>query len=99
MRRLGGIAGNVALAAELDTGELPAPEASRLEAVLGDLPWGRPAPAPPYPDALRYEVDVRDDPARGTAVLQEADLTGDLDLLRDHLTRHGVIEPAQRRPD
>ncbi len=94
MRRLGGIAGNMALAAELDTGQLTASEASRLEAVLGDLPWGRPAAAPPYPDAFRYEVDVPDEPRRGTAVLQESDLTGDLDLLRDHLQRSGVVEPA-----
>lgn len=94
MRRLGGIAGNVALAAELDTGVLAAAEAARLEAVLGGLPWGSPAAAPPYPDAFRYEVDVPDDPARGTAVLQEADLTGELDLLRDHLQRTGVVEPA-----
>jgi hypothetical protein len=94
VRRLGGIAGNVALAAELDTGSLAAPEAARLEAVLGDLPWGRPAAPPPYPDAFRYEVDVPDEPQRGTAVLQEADLTGDRDLLRDHLQRTGVVEPA-----
>lgn len=98
MRRLGGIAGNMALAAVLDTGELAGSEATRLEAVLADLPWGQPAAAPPYPDAFRYEVDVPDDPARGTAVLQENQLTGDLDLLRDHLTTHGVVEPAQRRP-
>jgi hypothetical protein len=94
VRRLGGIAGNMALAAELDTGELPASEASRLEVVLGELPWGRPAATAPYPDAFRYEVDVPDDPARGTAVLQESDLTGDRDLLRDHLQRTGVVEPA-----
>ena len=97
MRRLGGIAGNMALAAELDTGALAAPEAARLEAVLDDLPWGSPAGTPPYPDAFRYEVDVLDEPGRGTAVLQEAQLTGDLGMLRDHLQRAGVIEPAQRR--
>lgn len=94
MRRLGGIAGNMALAAELDTAELPAPEASRLEAVLGDLAWGGPAAPLPYPDAFRYEVDVLDEPGRGTAVLQEAQLTGDLGMLRDHLQRTGIVGPA-----
>jgi hypothetical protein len=98
VRRLGGIAGNMALAAEFDTGQLPAAEASRLEAVLGDLPWGSLAAPPPYPDAFRYEVDVPDQPDRGTAVLQEDQLTGDLGVLRDHLQRTGVVEPAHRRP-
>jgi hypothetical protein len=98
VRRLGGIAGNMALAAELDTAQLPGPEATRLEAVLGDLPWGSPAADPPYPDAFRYEVDMPDEPDRGTAVLQERELTGDLGVLREHLQRTGVVEPARRRP-
>ena len=98
MRRLGGIAGNMAFAAELDTGQLPESEASRLQAVLGDLPWGQPAADPPYPDAFRYEVAVPDEPDRGTAVLQEDELTGDLGVLRDELRRTGVVEPARRRP-
>jgi hypothetical protein len=94
---VGGIAGNVALAAELDTAQLPAGDATRLEEALGALPWGAPAGAPPHPDAFRYEVDLPDEPGRGTAVLGEGEMGGDRDLLRTHLQRAGVIE-SRRRP-
>ena len=96
VRRVGGIAGNIALAAELDTADLPAGEATRLEDALGGLPWGAPAAEPPHPDAFRYEVDLPDEPERGTAVLQEGQLTGDLDGLRTHLQQHGVVGPSRR---
>ena len=94
---MGGFAGNVALAAELETAQLPAPDASRLEAAVGGLPWGAEVGPPPYPDAFRYEVDLPDEPDRGTAVLEEGDLVGDRDLLRTHLQRSGVIESRRRR--
>jgi hypothetical protein len=97
VRRVGGIAGNVALAAELETSELPADDATRLEGAVGGLPWGAAADPPPYPDAFRYEVDLPDELERGTAVLQEAQVTGDLDVLRARLRDHGVIEPSRRR--
>ena len=97
VRRLGGIAGNIALAAELDTADLPADDATRLEEALGGLPWGAPAAPPPHPDAFRYEGDLPDEPDRGTAVLEESDLVGDRDLLRIHLQRSGVIESRRRR--
>jgi hypothetical protein len=81
----------------METSQLPADEAARLEAAVGGLPWGGSVGAPPHPDAFRYEVDVPDEPERGTAVLEEGELSGDLDRLRDHLQRTGVVEPARRR--
>jgi hypothetical protein len=96
IRRVGGIAGNIALAAELDTADLPSADAAQLQDALGTLPWGEPAAEPPHPDAFRYEVDLPDEPARGTAVLGEAEMERGLDLLRVHLTHEGVIEPGRR---
>ena len=96
VRRVGGIAGNIALAAELETAELPAGQATRLEEALGGLPWGAPAPEPPHPDAFRYEVDLPDEPDRGTAVLGEAQMAHGMELLRTQLKREGVIEPGRR---
>jgi hypothetical protein len=96
VRRLGGIAGNIAVAAELDTADLPADDATRLEEALGGLPWGTPAAAPPHPDAFRYEVDLPDEPERGTAVLGEAEMERGMELLRGHLKTHGVVGPARR---
>ncbi len=97
VRRVGGIAGNIALAAQLDTADLPSADAARLEEALGGLPWGAPAAEPPHPDAFRYEVQLPDEPGRGTAVLEESEMAGDRDLLRTHLQRAGVIEPTRRR--
>jgi len=96
IRRVGGFAGNVALGAELDTTRLPSGDATRLEAAVAGLPWGAGAAAPPHPDAFRYEVDLPDQPERGTAVLQEGQLTGDLDGLRTHLQQYGVVGPSRR---
>jgi hypothetical protein len=96
IRRLGGLTGNIALAAELDTADLSPGEAARLEDAVGALPFDVPAGEPPHPDAFRYEVGLPDDSARGTAVLQEGQLPGDLEPLRAHLKAHGVIEPGRR---
>jgi hypothetical protein len=96
VRRLGGIAGNIALAAELETADLPSAEATRLEEALGALPWGAPAGEPPHPDAFRYEVDLPDEPDRGTAVLGEAEMERGMQLLRTRLKTAGVIEPGRR---
>jgi hypothetical protein len=97
VRRVGGIAGNIALAAQLDTADLPSADAARLEEALGGLPWGAPAAEPPHPDAFRYEVDLPDDPERGTAVLGEAEMERGMEMLRLHLKRDGVVEPGRRR--
>jgi hypothetical protein len=97
VRRVGGLTGNIALAAELETAQLPPDDAARLEDAVSGLPWGAGAGAPPHPDAFRYEIQLPDEPGRGTAVLEEGDLAGDRDLLRTHLQRAGVIEPARRR--
>jgi hypothetical protein len=95
VRRVGGIAGNIAFGAELDTAQLPAGDATRLEEALDALSWGATAGArgaPPHPDAFRYEVDLPDQPERGAAVLEEGEMGGDMDLLRTHLQRAGVVE-------
>ena len=97
IRRVGGIAGNIALAAELETAELPADEAGRLADAVDALPFDVPAGEPPHPDALRYEVELPDESTRGTAVLDEGQLVGDLDPLRAHLKKHGVIESRRTR--
>jgi hypothetical protein len=96
VRRVGGITGNIALAAELDTAELPGEDAARLGRALDTLPWGVAAAAPPHPDAFRYEVDLPDQPERGTAVLEEREMAGDLDVLRNQLQKNGVVEPGRR---
>jgi len=96
VRRLGGIAGNIALAAELETADLPSADAMRLEGAVGALPWGAPAAEPPHPDAFRYEVDLPDEPGRGTAVLGEAEMERGMELLRTRLKRDGVIERGSR---
>jgi hypothetical protein len=96
VRRVGGIAGNIALAAELETADLPSDDAARLEEALGGLPWGAPAAEPPHPDAFRYEVDLPDEPDRGRAVLGEAEMERGMALLRTQLKNEGVIEPGRR---
>jgi hypothetical protein len=93
---VGGFAGNIALAAELETAQLPPDEATKVEAAVDALPWGAPAAAPPHPDAFRYEVDLPDERERGTAVLQERQVTGDLDVLRTYLKEHGEVGPSRR---
>lgn len=96
VRRVGGFAGNVALGAELETSQRSPEEAARLEAAVHGLRWGAPASAPPHPDAFRYEVDLPDSPDKGTAVLQEPELSGDLEPLRLQLKEHGVVGPSRR---
>jgi hypothetical protein len=93
---VGGFAGNIAVAAELETAQLPADEATRVEAAVAGLPWGAAAGVPPHPDAFRYEVDLPDERERGTAVLQERQVTGDLDVLRTYLKEHGEVGPSRR---
>jgi hypothetical protein len=95
IRRRGGFAG-LAVSAELDTAALPADAAGRLERAVAGLPGGRPAAAPPHPDAFRYEVGLPDDPGRGTAVLGERDLDGDLAPLLDRLAEAGLPDPPGR---
>ena len=86
----------MALAAEVETAELPAADATRLEQAVAALPWGVAAGEPPHPDAFRYEVDLPDRPEQGTAVLQEREVTGDLDVLKAQLKERGSVEPARR---
>ena len=93
IRRRGGFAGNVAFGAVLDTADLPADSAHRLETALAALPWGAPAAAPAHPDAFRYELSLPDDAGRGTAVLGEQEVAADaLSPLLDRLRSAGTVE-------
>jgi hypothetical protein len=100
IRRKGGFTGNVTVGADLETQDLPRPEAARLESALERLPWGRPPGAPAHPDAFRYELSLPDSPECGTAVLWEEEVTDgqadDLAPLLDHLKRAGAPEPPDR---
>ena len=93
VRRRGGFAGNVSVSAELDTASLPRDRAGRLESAVAGLPWGRPAAPPSHPDAFRYEITLPEDPARGTAVLGEAEAGDDaLAPLLDRLAEAGTLD-------
>jgi hypothetical protein len=100
IRRKGGLIGNVTVGAELETQDLPRPEAARLESALERLPWGRPPGAPAHPDAFRYEISLPGSPERGTTVLREGEVTDSqasyLAPLLDHLKRAGAPEPRDR---
>ena len=93
IRRRGGFAGNVVLGAVLDTADLPAGSAQRLETALAALPWGAPGAPPPHPDAFRYELSLPDDAGRGTAVIGEQEADDDaLSPLLDRLRSAGTLE-------
>jgi hypothetical protein len=96
IRRVGGFTGNVALTAELDSASLPAGVGARLDAAVGQLPWGRSGGEPAHPDAFRYEIDLPDQPEQGLAVLGEPEMGGALAPLGEHLTSHGVVGPSRR---
>jgi hypothetical protein len=83
----------MSVSAELDTASLPGEGAGRLENAVAGLPWGRPAAPPSHPDAFRYEITLPGDPARGTAVLGEAEAGDDaLAPLLDRLAEAGTVD-------
>lgn len=91
--RRGGIAG-VALHAELDTAALAAPDVSRVEAALRDLPWDRSATGPIEADRFRYEMVTVDYDRQRRVVLGESEIPDALRPLVALLTDHGQIRPA-----
>jgi hypothetical protein len=56
--RRGGLAGLTLRGAAVDTAALPSRQAAEAEAALARLPFDRPLPAPPHPDALHFEIAV-----------------------------------------
>lgn len=90
--RRGGIAG-VALYAGLDTAQLAAAEASRAEAALRDLPWGRPAAEPTGADRFRYEMVIVEGDHERRVELGEGEIPDALRPLLDLLRDHGRIGP------
>lgn len=91
--RRGGIAG-VALYAELDTAALAAPDASRVEAALRDLPWDRSTTGPIKADRFRYEMVTVDYDRQRRVVLGESEIPDALRPLLALLADHGQIRPA-----
>jgi Emfourin len=94
IRRLGGIAG-VTLRSHLDTAELPAAEAARVERALRDRAGHAPA-APPHPDAFRYEITPLSDSDLDPVLLEETDVPPELHRLVESVAKSGKIEPRNR---
>lgn len=95
--RRGGLAG-VALHAALDTAQLCAVEATRAEAALRDLPWGRPAApagaAPAGADRFRYEVRTAEGGHQRHVELGETEIPDALRPLIELLANQGHLRPA-----
>ena len=98
LTRRGGLAG-VALHAALDTAQLCAVEATRAEAALRDLPWGRlpaapPGAAPPGADRFRYEVRTAEGGHQRHVELGETEIPDALRPLIELLANQGHLRPA-----
>lgn len=93
MTRRGGIAG-VALHAVLDTAALAAPDASRVEAALRDLPWDRSTAGPNEADRFRYVMITVEHDHERQVVLGESEIPDALRPLVALLADQGQIRPA-----
>jgi hypothetical protein len=91
--RRGGFAG-VALHATLDTAQLTGADASRAEAALRGLPWGRPPTEPTGADRFRYEVVTVEDGRERHVELTEGEIPDPLRPLLKLLSQYGQIRPA-----
>lgn len=76
IRRSGGIAG-ARLHHRLDTADLPAEEAAKVERAVRELA-GRSPGGPPHPDAFRYEITSPDHPDLPPVVLGEREVPPEL---------------------
>jgi hypothetical protein len=90
IRRRGGIAG-VTLKADVDTAELPADSATRLDAAVRGLAGGG-SSGPPHPDGFRYEITQLDDPRQASVVLGEHEVPPELNGLIEAVNESGEIE-------
>ncbi len=80
---------------ELDTRELPADEASRVEGAVRDLAGHAPQ-GPPHPDAFRYEIAPVGDTDLAPILLDERDVPPELHGLLDAVAESGEIEGPDR---
>jgi hypothetical protein len=90
--RRGGLAG-IALHAVLDTAQLAAADASRAEAALRALPWGRPPAQPTGPDRFRYQVVTVEGGHERRVELTEGEIPDTLRPLLEFLPEQGRIRP------
>jgi hypothetical protein len=91
--RRGGFAG-VALHAALDTAQLPAADASRVDAALRDLPWDRPPAEPTGADRFRYELATVEGGHERHVELSEGEVPDALRPLLDLLSDQGQLRAA-----
>lgn len=91
--RRGGFAG-VALHAALDTAQLTAADASRVEAALRDLPWDRPPAEPTGADRFRYELATVEGGHERHVQLSEDEISDALRPLLDLLSDQGQLRAA-----
>ncbi|MBV8541030.1 MAG: hypothetical protein JO364_13255 [Pseudonocardiales bacterium] len=91
--RRGGLAG-VALHATLDTAQLSTADATRVEAALQDLPWGRLPAEPTGADRFRYEILIEEGGHERRVELGETEIPDTLRPLLELLPGHGRIRPA-----
>jgi hypothetical protein len=94
IRRLGGIAG-VTLRAQVDTAQMPAEQAARMDHAIRDL-TGNASIEPLRPDAFRYEITQLDDPNQASILLNEHEIPAELHGLIDAFTESGEIERRDR---
>lgn len=90
IRRLGGIAG-VTLRIQLDTAELPADQASKVEGALRGLA-GHPPAEPPRPDGFRYEITPLGEGDLDPVVIGEQEMPPELKGLAEAVAKSGEIE-------
>jgi hypothetical protein len=91
--RRGGFAG-VALHATIDTAQLAATDAGRVETALRELPWDRPTTRPGQPDRFRYEMVTGEGHHARRVVLEEHEMPDALRPLLALLTNQGQSRPA-----
>ncbi|MGH3721293.1 MAG: protealysin inhibitor emfourin [Pseudonocardiaceae bacterium] len=91
--RRGGLVG-VALHATVDTAQLSAADAARVEAALRGLPWGRQPGEPTGADRFRYEVRTEVGGHERHVELGETEIPAILRPFVESLLDHGQIRPA-----
>lgn len=71
--RRGGLAG-VVIRGAVETSDLTDLPREEIDALLGDLPFGRESIVPRHPDSFQYEVTIGDQAARRSAILDESEV-------------------------
>jgi Emfourin len=89
--RRGGLAG-VVLRAEIETSDMEAESARRVETTVPNVLREGATARTPHPDAFEYEISV---PGEGVVKLGEHQIPGDLEPLLVELARVGRIESSR----